>query len=100
METIDGDRVLGLRRQPVPELGPERGSRQVQGGVQPRAAALLGDAARLLRRQGPAGGQTDQAGILASLCFPTITRFCGQLFMEASDREFGFELSPGTTTTG
>lgn len=33
----------------------------------------------------------DQAGILASMCFPTITRFCGQLFMEASDREFGFE---------
>ncbi len=33
----------------------------------------------------------DQAGILASLCFPTITRFCGQLFMEASDREFGFQ---------
>lgn len=31
----------------------------------------------------------DQAGILASLCFPTITRFCGQLFMDASDREFG-----------
>ena len=33
----------------------------------------------------------DRAGILASLCFPTITRFCGQLFMEASDREFGLE---------
>jgi predicted TIM-barrel fold metal-dependent hydrolase len=33
----------------------------------------------------------DRAGILASLCFPTITRFCGQMFMEASDREFGFE---------
>jgi len=33
----------------------------------------------------------DQAGVLASLCFPTITRFCGQLFMEASDRVFGFE---------
>ena len=33
----------------------------------------------------------DQSGVLASLCFPTITRFCGQLFMEASDREFGFE---------
>jgi predicted TIM-barrel fold metal-dependent hydrolase len=31
----------------------------------------------------------DRAGVLASLCFPTITRFCGQLFMEASDREFG-----------
>jgi predicted TIM-barrel fold metal-dependent hydrolase len=31
----------------------------------------------------------DRAGILASLCFPTITRFCGQLFSEASDREFG-----------
>jgi predicted TIM-barrel fold metal-dependent hydrolase len=34
----------------------------------------------------------NRAGILASLCFPTITRFCGQLFMEASDREFGFTL--------
>lgn len=33
----------------------------------------------------------DRSGVLASLCFPTITRFCGQLFMEASDREFGFE---------
>ncbi len=33
----------------------------------------------------------DRAGILASLCFPTITRFCGQLFMETSDRVFGFE---------
>jgi predicted TIM-barrel fold metal-dependent hydrolase len=32
----------------------------------------------------------DQAGILASMCFPTLTRFCGQLFMDASDREFGF----------
>ncbi|WP_280424305.1 amidohydrolase family protein [Nocardia carnea] len=31
----------------------------------------------------------NRAGILASLCFPTITRFCGQLFMEAGDREFG-----------
>jgi predicted TIM-barrel fold metal-dependent hydrolase len=33
----------------------------------------------------------DRAGILASLCFPTLPRFCGQLFMEASDREFGLE---------
>jgi len=32
----------------------------------------------------------DRAGILASVSFPTVTRFCGQLFMEASDREFGF----------
>ncbi|MFD6859013.1 amidohydrolase family protein [Rhodococcus sp. NPDC060090] len=32
----------------------------------------------------------NQAGILASLSFPTVTRFCGQMFMEASDREFGF----------
>jgi predicted TIM-barrel fold metal-dependent hydrolase len=32
----------------------------------------------------------NRAGILASLCFPTVTRFCGQLFSEASDLEFGF----------
>ena len=33
----------------------------------------------------------DTSGVLASLCFPTLPRFCGQLFMEASDREFGFQ---------
>jgi predicted TIM-barrel fold metal-dependent hydrolase len=32
----------------------------------------------------------DRAGVLASMCFPTLPRFCGQLFMEASDRDFGF----------
>ena len=32
----------------------------------------------------------DRAGILASACFPSITRFCGQLFMEVEDRDFGF----------
>ena len=32
----------------------------------------------------------DRSGILASLCFPTLPRFCGQLFYEATDREFGF----------
>ncbi|MFI5718898.1 amidohydrolase family protein [Nocardia sp. NPDC051750] len=32
----------------------------------------------------------NRAGVLASLCFPSVTRFCGQLFYEASDREFGF----------
>src|SRR5690606_24281049 len=34
----------------------------------------------------------DRAGILASLCFPTLPRFCGQMFMEASDRVFSLEL--------
>lgn len=33
----------------------------------------------------------DRSGVLASLCFPTLPRFCGQLFMEASDRDFGFQ---------
>ncbi len=32
----------------------------------------------------------DRAGILASLCFPSVTRFCGQLFHEAQDHDFGF----------
>ena len=30
----------------------------------------------------------DRAGILASLCFPSVTRFCGQIFHEAKDHEF------------
>lgn len=29
----------------------------------------------------------DRAGILASLCFPSLPRFCGQLFWEAKDKE-------------
>lgn len=31
----------------------------------------------------------DQDGVLASLCFPTFPRFCGQTFYEAKDRELG-----------
>jgi predicted TIM-barrel fold metal-dependent hydrolase len=31
----------------------------------------------------------DQAGILASLCFPSVPRFCGQIFTEASDHDVG-----------
>jgi predicted TIM-barrel fold metal-dependent hydrolase len=30
----------------------------------------------------------NRAGVLASLCFPSVTRFCGQLFWEASDKDF------------
>ena len=29
----------------------------------------------------------DRGGILASLCFPSMPRFCGQLFSEADDKE-------------
>ena len=29
----------------------------------------------------------NQAGVLASLCFPSFPRFCGQVFYEAQDRE-------------
>lgn len=29
----------------------------------------------------------DRAGILASLCFPSFPRFCGQIFWEASDKD-------------
>jgi predicted TIM-barrel fold metal-dependent hydrolase len=29
----------------------------------------------------------DRAGILASLCFPSFTRFCGQVFWEARDKD-------------
>ena len=31
----------------------------------------------------------DEAGVLASLCFPSFPRFCGQTFYEAKDRELG-----------
>jgi len=30
----------------------------------------------------------DADGVIASLCFPTIPRYCGQLFLEAQDRAF------------
>lgn len=31
----------------------------------------------------------DRAGILASMCFPSLPRFCGQLFYEGADKELG-----------
>lgn len=31
----------------------------------------------------------DRAGILASLCFPSFTRFCGQIFYETKDKDLG-----------
>ena len=33
----------------------------------------------------------DTDGIVASLCFPTIPRYCGQTFLEAKDRELALE---------
>jgi len=33
----------------------------------------------------------DQAGILASLCFPSFPRFCGQLFLESKDKELALK---------
>ena len=91
METRRRPRVLGLRRQALPELGPQRGRGKTKEEFSPEPLPVLA-------RCGPAATtpkarleDMDRAGILASLCFPTITRFCGQLFMEASDREFGFE---------
>ena len=47
---------LGLRRQEDAQFGLECRRGQVQGGVQPRATELLGDASRVLRRQGPSRG--------------------------------------------
>jgi predicted TIM-barrel fold metal-dependent hydrolase len=32
-------------------------------------------------------GDMDQAGVLASLSFPSFPRFCGQIFLEASDKD-------------
>ena len=32
----------------------------------------------------------DQDGILASLCFPTFARFCGQTFLEAEDKDLAW----------
>ena len=79
----------------VPELRPERRGRQDEGGVQPRARSRTPRCARAATTPSPGSRTWTSAGILASLCFPTITRFCGQLFMEASDREFGLELPEG-----
>jgi predicted TIM-barrel fold metal-dependent hydrolase len=37
----------------------------------------------------------NRAGILASLCFPSVPRFCGQLFTEGSDHELGLACVKG-----
>jgi predicted TIM-barrel fold metal-dependent hydrolase len=42
-------------------------------------------------RQGDRLSDMDANGTQASLCFPTFSRFCGQTFLEASDRELALE---------
>ena len=42
----------------------------------------------------------NQDHVLASLCFPTVVRFCGQLFYEAKDRELALCWASVPTTTG
>ena len=46
-------RLLGVRRQALPQLGAQRRGRKIQGGIQPGAVALPRDATGLLRPQGP-----------------------------------------------
>ena len=90
--TAHGDRgrhgVLGLRREAISEFRALRLRGQVEGRIHPEPVTYAE------MRPGCYDPQArledmDRAGILASLCFPTVTRFCGQLFMEAGDREFG-----------
>ncbi len=42
----------------------------------------------------------DQSVCCALLSFPTLPRFCGQLFAEAGDREFGFQCLHTSTMIG
>ncbi len=37
----------------------------------------------------------DRAGVLASLCFPSFPRFCGQVFLEADDKELAHAVRAG-----
>ena len=76
----------------IPELGPERGRRQDQGGVQPRAAAATPRCGPAATTRRPRLEDMDRAGDPRLAVLPDASpRFCGQLFMEASDREFGLE---------
>ena len=74
-----------------PELGPERGRRQDQGGVQPRAAPVLRDAPGLLRLRRPASRTWTAPASSprsASRRSPGSAASCS---WRPSDREFGLE---------
>ena len=90
METVDGMDywVYDGKRYPSSGLGAVAGKSKEEFSPEPSPysemrAGCYDPVARL--------EDMDRAGVLASMCFPTITRFCGQLFLEASDREFGFK---------
>ncbi|HUN35204.1 MAG TPA: amidohydrolase family protein [Trebonia sp.] len=90
METVDGTEywVYDGKRWPTSGLGAVAGKSKEEFSPEPVSfadmrAGCYDARARL--------ADMDRAGILASLCFPTVTRFCGQMFYEASDREFALE---------
>jgi predicted TIM-barrel fold metal-dependent hydrolase len=90
METIEGVEcwVYDGKRWPTPGLGAVAGKSKEEFSPEPVSfadmrAGCYDPKARL--------ADMDRAGILASMCFPTITRFCGQMFYEAGDREFALE---------
>ena len=91
METIEGMDYWIYDGKRFPSSGLSAVAGKSKEEFSPEPMSVFGHAPRVLRRLVPAWRTWTRAGILASLCFPTITRFCGQLFMEASDREFGFE---------
>ena len=69
-----------------PAASPRRAGKPRDDVLHAGHDRLRRHAARLLRRVGPRADM-DTGGILASLCFPSFPRFCGQIFCEAKDKE-------------
>ena len=87
MEVVDGVEywVYGEKRTPSSGLSAVAGKRREEFSPDPLPYSEMrpGCYDPVARVE-----DMDRAGVLASLCFPTITRFCGQLFHEAEDHDF------------
>ncbi len=85
MRDADGEAwIYDGKRMVTPGLGAVAGKRREEFSFEPitydeMRPGCYDSVARL--------EDMDRAGVLASLCFPSFPRFCGQVFLEAADKE-------------
>ena len=91
-----GPRIIDGRRRRVLGLRGQAGAHRRPGASPPASAHedFISPEAGALQRHAPGCydpvarlADMDRAGILASLCFPSFPRFCGQIFWEAKDKD-------------
>ena len=97
----DGDNQYWLYEdKQMPTSGLTRSSARRKEEFSPKPLPYYDEMRPGLLRPGRRVEDMDRAGILASLCFPTLPRFCGQLFCGGEGPGASGSSACRPTTTG